>query len=42
MKYFTPETMNPSESTLELIRQIAYTYRVIKLSDGTTTSICLN
>ena len=42
MKYFTPETLNPSEKTLEIIKQIAYTYRVIKMADGTTVPYCLN
>lgn len=42
MKYFTQETLNPSERTLEIIKQIAYTYRVIKLTDGTQMPYCLN
>ncbi len=42
MKYFTQEAMNPSERTLDLIRTIAYTYRVIKMADGTKASFCLN
>lgn len=29
MQIFTPEEMTPSEKTLRIIRQIAYTYRVI-------------
>ena len=28
MKHFTPEQFQPSEQSLELIRQFAYTYRV--------------
>ena len=28
MKHFTPETFQPREQTLDLIRQFAYTYRV--------------
>ncbi len=28
MKHFTPEEFKPREKTLDLIRQIAYTYRV--------------
>ena len=28
MKHFTPETFKPSEQTLDIIRQYAYTYRV--------------
>lgn len=42
MKHFTPETFSPNERTLEVIKQIAYTYRVIKLSDGNTIPYCLN
>lgn len=42
MKYFTQETLNPNEKTLEIIRQIAYTYRVIKMADGTSMPYCLN
>lgn len=30
MKHFTQEELKPSEKTLNIIRQIAYTYRVIK------------
>ena len=29
MKYFTPKNFKPRESTLNIIRQIAYTYRVV-------------
>lgn len=29
MKYFTPKNLKPRESTLNMIRQIAYTYRVV-------------
>ena len=36
MKYFTP-----SEKTLQIIRQIAYTYRVIKVN-GKNEVFCLN
>ena len=42
MKYFTQEDMNPSERTLHIIRQIAYTYRVIRMADGRTMGMCLN
>lgn len=45
MKYFTSENnmpcMNPSEKTLAIIRQIAYTYRVIKIN-GQNRAFCLN
>lgn len=42
MKYFTQDALNPNERTLELIKKIAYTYRVIKMADGSTASFCLN
>lgn len=42
MKYFTQEAMNPSERTLDLIRNIAYTYKVIKMADGSKAPFCLN
>lgn len=39
--YFTPDEIQPSEHTLCMIRQIAYTYRVIR--DGRhSMSYCLN
>lgn len=41
MKYFTTEELRPSEQTLNIIRQIAHTYRVIK-KNGYNTSYCLN
>lgn len=41
MKYFTQEDLNPSEKTLSIIRQIAYTYRVIK-ENGHKKVYCLN
>ncbi|MDD5787517.1 MAG: hypothetical protein SPJ25_08210 [Prevotella sp.] len=41
MKYFTHEEIKPSEKTLRIIRQIAYTYRAIQLGNG-TQSYCLN
>ncbi len=41
MQYFTLEEANPSETTLNIIRQIAYTYRVLKMK-GNTTPYCLN
>lgn len=41
MKYFTPEEMRPSEHTLNLIRQTAYTYRVFK-NNGKNQFYCLN
>ena len=41
MKYFT-QLPSPSEQTLELIRKIAYSYRTIKLTDGTYVPLCIN
>ena len=43
MKLFTPDVMNqPSEKTLRLIKQIAYTYRVAKMANGVSVTYCLN
>lgn len=42
MTYFTHERLNPSERTLELIKQIAYTYRVVKISGDKFVPYCLN
>jgi len=41
MNYFTSEEITPSEKTLNIIRQIAYSYRTIKVN-GTTQVLCLN
>lgn len=41
MKYFTPEDFKPSEKTLNLIKQIAHTYRVIKMN-GSNEVYCIN
>lgn len=41
MKYFTQEVLNPSEATLNLIRQLARTYRVVDINNK-KTSYCLN
>jgi hypothetical protein len=37
MQIFTREEMTPSKKTLEFIKQIAYTYRVVK-----NQAYCLN
>ncbi len=44
MKHFTPEDIKPSETTLNIIRQIAYTYRVVKSPSGKRKPVvyCLN
>lgn len=41
MKNFTPEELKPSALSLMLIRQIAYTYRVSKLT-GRPLKYCMN
>jgi hypothetical protein len=41
MKYFTQEDLNPSEKTLNILRQIAYSYRAMSVG-GATLSYCLN
>lgn len=41
MDFFTPEELTPSERTLALIRQIAYTYRAFK-ANGRYEMYCLN
>ena len=38
MKHFTPESFKPSEQTLDIIRQFAYTYRV----KNNHQTLCLN
>lgn len=41
VKIFTKEELKPSEKTLQLIKQLAYTYRVIKIN-GKLQSYFLN
>lgn len=41
MKFFTQEDLKPSEQTINLIRQIAYTYRTAVIN-GKVESYCLN
>jgi len=41
MMHFTLEELSPSEKTLNLIRQIAYTYRVHR-TGSEATMYCLN
>lgn len=41
MKLFTLEESQPSQKTLNMIRQIAYTYRVIQVN-GKNEAYCLN
>ncbi|WP_298451012.1 hypothetical protein [uncultured Prevotella sp.] len=41
MKYFTKEENKPSNNTINIIKQIAYTYRSIKLN-GKNEAYCLN
>ena len=40
MNYFTPEETKPSENTLNMIRQIAYSYHAIR--SGKINVYCLN
>ncbi len=42
MDYFTTEGAQPSKTTLELIRQIAHTYRVTRGKDGTLRKLFVN
>lgn len=41
MQYFTPEEIRPSEQTLNVIRQFAYSYRTDPWT-GETDRLCLN
>ena len=41
MQFFTQEEVKPSEHVLNMIRQIAYNYRTIKVN-GRTEVYCLN
>lgn len=41
MKYFTPEEMKPSEKTLDLIREFAHSYQVMKMN-ARNGKLCLN
>ena len=41
MQHFTQEELKPSEHVLNMIRQIAYSYRAIKMN-GRTEVYCLN
>ena len=42
MKYiFTPEELRPSKRTIQIIKQIAYTYRAFKMN-GKYEVLCLN
>ena len=42
MPNYTQEGLNPSESTIDFIKKIAYTYRVMQLADGSKVTFCLN
>lgn len=41
MTYFTQEDLKPSEKTLNMIRQIAHSYRIVREQEG-TNSYCFN
>lgn len=40
MQYFTQEDLKPSEKTLQLIRQVAYSYQLLR--NGNPKDYCLN
>lgn len=42
MKYFTPEELYPSDTTIKIIKQLAHTYRVIKTNQQQDVVYCLN
>jgi len=42
MQYFTSEMLGPSERTIELIKQIAYTYNVVTAPNGAQSVLFLN
>lgn len=41
MKYFTKDEIKPSEQTLNIIRQIAYSYGMMK-AGGHKKTYCIN
>lgn len=41
MEYFTSDDFNPSENTLNIIRQIAYAYNTMKFH-GSGVAYCVN
>ncbi len=41
MKHFTSEDAQPSQRTIEIIKAIAYTYRVMNIN-GSMQAYCLN
>lgn len=42
MMNFTQDESEPSQLTLEIIRQIAYTYRAMVADDGTVVTYSIN
>ncbi len=42
MKYFTKEGLQPSDRTLQFIKQFAYSYRVVNPNDGSPVVLSLN
>lgn len=42
MQYFTHEHLCPSKRTLDIIKQIAYTYNVVTMTNGMRTTLFLN
>lgn len=41
MTYFTQEEMTPSITTLNIIRQVAYSFRTVRI-DGKVVGVSLN
>lgn len=41
MVYFTPDELSPSATSLNIIRQMAYTYRT-RRTDGKVVIMCTN
>lgn len=42
MKYFTQDGMNPSESTILLIKKFAYEYNLLKKNSNNSKTLCFN
>lgn len=42
MKYFTPQRIQPSEKTLQLIRQVARLYTYANQGDKHDVVMCMN
>ena len=42
MKYFTQDGINPSESTILLIKKFAYEYNLLKKNSNNSKTLCFN